>query len=85
MSAERHMSGDFPLKVFLDVKFDDNKRANGALPDLFSAHYMVSRQNEHHVIYVHTKSNLFPAPIFTIHIITQFLLTSPARKFSQTS
>jgi hypothetical protein len=43
MSAERHMSGAFPLKVFLDVKFDDNKSANGVLPDLFSTHHMVSR------------------------------------------
>jgi hypothetical protein len=43
MSAERHVSGAFPLTVFLDVKFDDNKTAHGALPDLFSIHQMVSR------------------------------------------
>jgi len=41
MYAKRHMSGAFPLKAFLDVKFDANMTANGVLPDLFSIHHMV--------------------------------------------
>lgn len=41
MSAEHHMSYAFPLMVFLDVKLDDNKTANGVLADLFSTHHTV--------------------------------------------
>jgi len=57
------MSGDFPLKVFLDVKFDDNKTANGALPDCFL-----------HITWFHGRMNItsFTSTRKVIYFLRQF-------------